>query len=233
MMQIRREMAVTPCKLQCIHSQGQILFFCYLVKALTLVQSSISCKCCWFALGPDHIIHHWCQVSWNEPTGTIVSMTANLTERRLHSLIVFPAWVARNPKLTVCFQNEHLDKMRAYRDAGPHLPRQIIDVFADITFLEDAGPNDEKVISCSPLEVPEGYVDQKKWFCDRLCSMMMIMPWRHDDQASVVWKQGLKLMCLCLVALCMYLMVIFPDSFDNQAGCTLYERHCLHRLYLL
>jgi phenolic acid decarboxylase len=37
-------------------------------------------------------------VSWDEPTGTVVSLNIDLgPQRRLHGLIVFPQWVAKEP----------------------------------------------------------------------------------------------------------------------------------------
>lgn len=98
------------------------------------------------------------KISWDEPTGTCVSVAVNLIERKLHGVIFFPRWIAIDPKLTVCFQNEHLEKMLAYRDAGPTYPKLVIDEFATITYLERCAANDESVISCPPSNLPEGYV---------------------------------------------------------------------------
>ena len=67
------------------------------------------------------------KMSWDEPTGTTVSVAVNLVERRLHGVIFFPQWIAQEPQKTVCFQNEHLDLMRSYRDAGPTYPKLVID----------------------------------------------------------------------------------------------------------
>jgi phenolic acid decarboxylase len=71
-------------------------------------------------------------------------------------VIFFPQWIAQEPQRTVCFQNEHLDLMRSYRDAGPTYPKLVIDEFAEITFLEDAGRDDENVIACGADELPGG-----------------------------------------------------------------------------
>jgi phenolic acid decarboxylase len=73
-------------------------------------------------------------MSWDEPTGTTVSVAVNLIERRLHGVIFFPQWIALEPQKTACLENEHL--MRRHRDAGPTYPNLVIDEFADITFLE-------------------------------------------------------------------------------------------------
>lgn len=102
-----------------------------------------------------------CKISWDEPTGTCVSVAVNIAERRLHGVIFFPKWIELDPKKTVCFQNEHLDQMRAYRDAGPHYPRLVIDEFAPITFLEECGADNETVINCAPAALPTGYTARK------------------------------------------------------------------------
>jgi phenolic acid decarboxylase len=97
------------------------------------------------------------KVSWDEPTGTTVSVAVNLPERLLHGVIFFPKWIEEDSKKTVCFQNEHLDLMRQYRDAGPTYPKLVIDEFATITFLEDSGPDREDVIDRAPDQLPADY----------------------------------------------------------------------------
>ncbi|WP_137132055.1 phenolic acid decarboxylase [Rhizobium sp. FY34] len=101
------------------------------------------------------------KISWDEPTGTTVSVAVNLTERRLHGVIFFPAWVGDNPGKTVCFQNDHLDQMKAFRDAGPTYPKLVIDEFADITYLEDCGADNETVIICPPDQLAQGYAARR------------------------------------------------------------------------
>jgi len=101
------------------------------------------------------------KVSWEEPTGTTVSVAVNLTERRLHGVIFFPRWIAMNARATVCFQNDHLDEMLRHRDAGPTYPKLVIDEFATISFLEDRGPCDESVISCPPDQLPDDYAGRR------------------------------------------------------------------------
>lgn len=102
-----------------------------------------------------------CKVSWSEPTGTTVSVAVNFAEHHLHGVIFFPQWVAQEPGKTVCFQNEHLEKMGKYRDAGPTYPTFVIDEFAPITFLEECGLNNQEVICCAPSELPEGYTQRR------------------------------------------------------------------------
>ena len=101
------------------------------------------------------------KVSWDEPTGTTVSVAVNFAERKLHGVIFFPQWIERNPKLTVCFQNEHLDRMRQLRDAGPTYPKLVIDEFARITFVEDRDQDDEHVIDRGPEQLPAEYAQRR------------------------------------------------------------------------
>ena len=101
------------------------------------------------------------KVSWDEPTGTSVSVAFNLTERQIHGVIFFPQWIEQNPELTVCYQNEHLDEMRQYRDEGPTYPKLVVDEFAEITFLEDVGTEREDIIDCAPAELPDRYTDRR------------------------------------------------------------------------
>lgn len=97
------------------------------------------------------------KISWDEPTGTTVSLAVNLSRRRLYGTIFFPRWVADNPQKTICYQNQHLDLMRKYRDAGPTYPKLVIDESAQITFIEDCGPDRSDVIDRPPSELPPGY----------------------------------------------------------------------------
>jgi phenolic acid decarboxylase len=101
------------------------------------------------------------KISWDEPTGTAVSIAVDTARRQLHGVIFFPRWIAEAPAKTICYQNEHLDLMRQYRDAGPTYPRLVIDEFATITFLEDCGANRDDVINCPPHELPPGYASRK------------------------------------------------------------------------
>lgn len=100
------------------------------------------------------------KISWDEPTGTAVSLALNVAERSVHGLIFFPRWVAENPAKTICFQNDHLDEMQRLRDAGPTYPRLVIDEFAGITFMEDCGQNNEEIIRCGPDQLASGYAER-------------------------------------------------------------------------
>ncbi|MBK1687284.1 phenolic acid decarboxylase [Rubrivivax gelatinosus] len=97
------------------------------------------------------------KISWTEPTGTDVSLIANLDDMIYHGTIFFPRWVIQDPKKTVCFQNDHIPQMVAYREAGPAYPTEVIDEFATITFVRDCGPDDETVIDRAASELPAGY----------------------------------------------------------------------------
>jgi len=101
------------------------------------------------------------KISWDEPTGTDVSLAFNLTERRIHGVIFFPRWVAENPNKTICFQNDYLEEMQILRDTGPTYPRLVIDEFAQITFIEDCGQNNEEIIRCGPDQLPLGYAERR------------------------------------------------------------------------
>ena len=97
------------------------------------------------------------KISWDEPTGTTVSLAVNLPRRRIYGTIFFPRWIADAPTKTICYQNQHLDRMRQYRDAGPTYPKLVIDEAAKITFVENCGPDRDDVIDRPPTELPAGY----------------------------------------------------------------------------
>lgn len=101
----------------------------------------------------DHVY----KLFWDEPTGTNVCVTINLIRRQIHGAIIFPRWVAESPEKTVCYQNQHLEELRAYRDTGPTYPKLIVDKMATITFMEDCGCDRDDVIDCPPSALPAGY----------------------------------------------------------------------------
>lgn len=101
--------------------------------------------------------HDIYKISWTEPTGTDVSLIANLADMIYHGTIFFPRWVINAPHNTVCFQNDHLAEMEAYRMAGPTYPTEVIDEFATITFVRDCGPDDDSVIACPASELPADF----------------------------------------------------------------------------
>lgn len=101
------------------------------------------------------------KISWTEPTGTCVSVAHNLVEYRSHGVIFFPHWIQLDPKKIAVYQNEKLDLMRKYRDDGPTYPITVVDEFAEITFVEDCGRDDETVIACAPQDLPAGYATRR------------------------------------------------------------------------
>ena len=109
----------------------------------------------------DSLGHGTFKVLWHEPTGTSCSLNINFEERWLHGTIIFPRWIFENPKKTVCHQNLYLDDMLRYRDQGPIYPVQIESNFAEITFIEDCGRDNDNVIACPASQLPEGYLERK------------------------------------------------------------------------
>ncbi|KAK8860855.1 hypothetical protein M9Y10_012547 [Tritrichomonas musculus] len=103
---------------------------------------------------------HCYKVSWTEPTGTSVSLICNLEDKVFHGTIFFPRWIINDPKKTVCFQNEHLPLMAQYRDAGPTYPIEVIDEFATLTIIHNAGQNDDKIIACGSSELPKNWKEE-------------------------------------------------------------------------
>jgi phenolic acid decarboxylase len=101
------------------------------------------------------------KISWDEPTGTTVSLAVNLARRRIYGTIFFPRWIADAPTKTICYQNHHLAQMRAYRDAGPTYPKLVVDESAQITFVEDCGRDRDDVIDRPTSELPPGYTSRK------------------------------------------------------------------------
>ncbi|OBF98734.1 phenolic acid decarboxylase padC [Mycobacterium sp. 852014-52450_SCH5900713] len=100
------------------------------------------------------------KISWTEPTGTSVAVNVMPGRRRIHGVIFFPQWIRQHGDRTVCFQNDHLEEMRAYRDEGPTYPIYTVPEFAYITLFERVGADDESVIDVAPDQLPEGWADR-------------------------------------------------------------------------
>ncbi|MBY4126833.1 phenolic acid decarboxylase [Rhodococcus fascians] len=100
------------------------------------------------------------KISWNEPTGTSVVVNVIPGKRRLHGTIFFPQWIELDGTKTVLYQNDYLDEMRAYRDAGPTYPIYVVPEFARITLFEHVGMDDESIVSVAPIDLPDGYADR-------------------------------------------------------------------------
>ncbi len=90
------------------------------------------------------------KVAWTEPTGTDVALDFVPNEKKLNGTIFFPAWVKEHPEITVCFQNEHIDKMHKAREKYATYPKLVVPEFANITYMGNAGQNNEDVISEAP-----------------------------------------------------------------------------------
>lgn len=98
------------------------------------------------------------KVSWTEPTGTSVVVNILPGLRRIHGTIFFPAWVAQDGSKTVVYQNDHLDEMRAHRDAGPTYPILVVPEFAAIQYADHVGLDNEAVIGTGPENLPADYL---------------------------------------------------------------------------
>jgi len=86
------------------------------------------------------------KLSWTEPTGTSVAVNYLPALRRVHGSTFFPHWVALNGSAIALYQNDHLERMHALRDAGPTYPIEVIVEFATITDFDYVGPDDESII---------------------------------------------------------------------------------------
>ncbi|MFI5783120.1 phenolic acid decarboxylase [Nocardia sp. NPDC051570] len=103
------------------------------------------------------------KADWHEPTGTCVSLFFDLPRRRLHGTIFFPQWIGgqnQHPEKTICYQNDFLEDMHRFRDEGPAYPYVIVSGFATITYMENAGRDNDEVISMAPGQLPDGYTDR-------------------------------------------------------------------------
>lgn len=71
-------------------------------------------------------------------------------ESKLHGTVFFPKWVHEHPEITVCFQNEHIDHMEEARVKYETYPKYVVTEFGTITYMGDAGKNNEDVICEAP-----------------------------------------------------------------------------------
>ena len=112
------------------------------------------------------------KISWDEPTGTAVSLSYNLDEMKSHGVAFFPRWVAEDPMKTVCFQNDHLDLMRTYRDAGPTYPRLVVDEFASISLIQNVGVDREDIVACPPDQLPVDFLNDVECPCSQAGTLL-------------------------------------------------------------
>lgn len=92
------------------------------------------------------------KIAWTEPTGTDVALDFVPNEKKLNGTIFFPAWVKQHPEITVCFQNEHIDLMEESREKYDTYPKMVVPEFATITYMGNAGVDNEEVINEAPYE---------------------------------------------------------------------------------
>lgn len=90
------------------------------------------------------------KVTWTEPTGTDVALDFMPNENKLHGTIFFPKWVHEHPEITVTYQNEHIDLMLESREKYETYPKYVVPEFATITYIGNAGINNEDVIREAP-----------------------------------------------------------------------------------
>ena len=104
------------------------------------------------------------KVAWTEPTGTDVALDFVPNEKKLNGTIFFPAWVKQHPEITVTFQNEHIDQMHEARKKYDTYPKMVVPEFAHITYIGDAGQNNEDVISEAPYDGITDDIRNGKYF---------------------------------------------------------------------
>lgn len=73
-------------------------------------------------------------------------------EKRMHGVIFIQKWVHEHPEITVCYQNDHIDLMHESGENYETYPKYVIHEFADITFIENAGVNNENMVAQAPYE---------------------------------------------------------------------------------
>ncbi|OQO70359.1 phenolic acid decarboxylase padC [Enterococcus villorum] len=104
------------------------------------------------------------KITWTEPTGTDVALDFMPNEKKLHGTIFFPKWVEEHPEITVTFQNEHIDEMEAAREKYETYPKLVVPEFATITYMGNAGIDNEDVISEEPYEEMTNDIREGRYF---------------------------------------------------------------------
>ena len=105
--------------------------------------------------------HGTYKIAWIEPVGSVCNLDVNFKERWLHGFFALAQWIQQDPTPAVKHQNAHLEDMRKHRDEGPVHPLMANFDWAEITFMEDRGPDNDDVINCDPSALPEGYLDRR------------------------------------------------------------------------
>ncbi len=104
------------------------------------------------------------KVTWTEPTGTDVALDFMPNDGRMHGVIFFPHWVQEHPEITVCYQNEHIDRMEAARERYATYPKYLVPEFAQITYMGKAGLDNDEVIAEAPYAGMTEDIRQGKYF---------------------------------------------------------------------
>lgn len=104
------------------------------------------------------------KITWTEPTGTDVALDFMPNEGKLHGVIFFPKWVHEHPEITVCYQNDHIPLMEESRLKYETYPKYVVPEFAEITYIGDAGINNEDVISEAPYAGMTDDIRQGRYF---------------------------------------------------------------------
>lgn len=104
------------------------------------------------------------KITWTEPTGTDIALDFMPNEKKLHGTIFFPKWVEEHPEITVTFQNEHIAEMEAAREKYETYPKLLVPEFATITYMGNAGVDNEDVISEEPYEGMPADIREGRYF---------------------------------------------------------------------
>ena len=92
------------------------------------------------------------KVTWTEPTGTDVALDFMPNDNKMHGTIFFPKWVEEHPEITVTFQNDHIALMEESREKYENYPKLVVPEFANITYVGEAGQNNDSVIDEAPYK---------------------------------------------------------------------------------
>lgn len=107
------------------------------------------------------------KISWTEPTGTDVALDFLPNDHKVHGTIFFPKWVEEHPEITVTYQNEHIDLMETSREKYATYPKLVVPEFANITYMGEAGQDNEDVISEAPYEGMPDDIRSGKYFDEK------------------------------------------------------------------
>ena len=106
------------------------------------------------------------KVAWTEPTGTDVALDFVPNEKKLNGTIFFPNWVQQHPEITVTYQNEHIDLMEESREKYATYPKYVVPEFAHITYIGNAGQNNNDVINEAPYAGMTDDIRAGKFYTD-------------------------------------------------------------------